>query len=99
MMVGAGGYDNEMWPTKKKQNKQTKNKTKQKNKQKPNKQNKTKQNKTKQNTPKNMNSKSSNHTYLLYNRTNLHIFSLHNQPLQKFGHLCATLQSNDIDEF
>ena len=50
---------------------------------------------------KNM-SKCSNHIYLLRNRTTLHITmhmsSVHNQPLQKFGPLRATLQSNYMDE-
>ena len=48
---------------------------------------------------KNMKSKCSNYAYLLYNRTTLHISSLHIQPLHKFGHLCATFQSNDMDDF
>ena len=48
---------------------------------------------------KNTKSKCSNHAYLLCNRTTLHISSLHNQPCQRFGHLCATLQLNDMHEF
>ena len=45
----------------------------------------------------------SNHAYLLCNRATLHITvhisSLNNHPPQNFGHLCAKLQSNDMDQF
>ena len=52
---------------------------------------------------KNMKINCSNHAYLIYNRTTLnitvHISSLNNHPPQKFGHLCAKLKSNDVDQF
>ena len=52
---------------------------------------------------KNMKINCSNYADLLCNRTTLHITvhisSLNNYPPQKFGHLCAKLQSNDMDQF